>query len=220
MESATQDPRTIYSLRLVALKESLLMSSRNSILPSTRKTVSRRKPSSRTRPAPRVSSFLMLPLEVLTEILPRLDWTSVLQLRQTCRYFYLVYKQHIIWTALVDRYIKSLPNPSRLDAPYSAYSPEELEKYFLRRLSAKNAWDSLTPHVRTVHCDMGSHLFHLLPGAVAGFVIISADATLGEVLQMAVDVDYKSSFLSFRLVLCPNLEQSICICSSLSGLPL
>ncbi|TFK62448.1 hypothetical protein BDN72DRAFT_882644 [Pluteus cervinus] len=179
------------------------------------------------------SSFLLtLPLEVLTEILVCLDWTSILQVRQTCSFFRAVFQQHSILTTLVTTYTKSLFDAPRLDAPYYMYTAEALEKYLLRRLSLKKAWESLTPAVRTADCDVNLHLFRLLPGGrwlltaqrsgqvaiydldspgVAGTIIIPADPVLVELRLMSTEIDRKSEYLSFRLVLCPDLQQAVSV---------
>ncbi|TFK61929.1 hypothetical protein BDN72DRAFT_964880 [Pluteus cervinus] len=208
------------------------MSSQSQKLPSARGLGLKRRASRKLKVATKVSPLVELPIELLEEIIAYLDWTSVLQLRQVCISLHTVYKDRIIWTSLLNIYNNSLPNPPRLDGPHYAYTPGQLEKHLLRRLSTKKAWGSLSPYTRTAECHMKAHLFHLLPGgrwlltaqrsgevtiydldsrAVSGTLIIPADPALVEVRHMAVEVDRKSDFLSFRLVLCPDLQQAVSV---------
>ncbi|TFK62078.1 hypothetical protein BDN72DRAFT_407114 [Pluteus cervinus] len=102
--------------------------------------------------------LLLLPDELLTEVLKLLEWQDILRLRSTCLHLNTVSKSRSIWQTIVK---SEPPEHLWLECPLENYGSGQLEYLFIRRKRAEAGYkmvaEGATPHIQrwalAVACD-------------------------------------------------------------------
>ncbi|KAG6846618.1 hypothetical protein H0H93_012817, partial [Arthromyces matolae] len=88
------------------------------------------------------SLLIMLPPEIITELMEELDWFSLMKLRKTCRYLYDISKTLAVWQRQLRQYLSAHRLTPPLEAPLETFTAPELEDWVSRRVSADAGWKS------------------------------------------------------------------------------
>ncbi|TFK62084.1 hypothetical protein BDN72DRAFT_882845, partial [Pluteus cervinus] len=166
--------------------------------------------------------LLLLPEELLIEIVKELDWYHLLAVRQTCKRLFLVSKSLPVWQNVVERE----PHETLwLECPLRNYTAERLEYLFMRRKKAEERIiQGKEPHRTSIptNCrdlrEAAVHLVHggrwLLVATRRGSLLyfdLDAQHHVAHILipergddysvGMAVDIDLTAPCLSFKVAL-------------------
>ncbi|KAF9482727.1 hypothetical protein BDN70DRAFT_403295 [Pholiota conissans] len=179
-----------------------------------------------------ISLFEDLPNEILLKIFSHMDWKGVLACRQTSKRLSEISTARPLWAALFERLCDELIVPPLLERPIHAYSAQELEGAFFKRISSEMAFASgRIPRMRSepLNSERYSDCYHLLeggrwllvtsprlkPGRVYAYdlekpllpkpkrIIDFKDRNPGQKWWIRTNLDKSSPTLAFNLLLAP-----------------
>ncbi|KAG5649477.1 hypothetical protein H0H81_003595, partial [Sphagnurus paluster] len=166
-----------------------------------------------------------LPIELIMKVMQETDWYALMALRKTCKFFYQISKETMVWRSQFHRYrAQHKYTPSlTLIAPLETYSAAELEDWISFRMSADAGWVSKSTQptrVRNIKNHVKVSTSALIPGGrwllVGGHdgsvVVYDLDKSTpqGKVLAqhpcialscIAIDIDIDSPTLAFIMAL-------------------
>ncbi|KAF9482738.1 hypothetical protein BDN70DRAFT_874760, partial [Pholiota conissans] len=177
--------------------------------------------------------FEDFPNEILLKIFSHMDWKGVLACRQTSKRLSEISTARPLWAALFERLCDELIVPPLLERPIHAYSAQELEGAFFKRISSEMAFASgRVPKMRSesLKSEQYSDCYHLLeggrwllvtsprlkPGCVYAYdlenpllpkpecIIDFKDRNHTQKWWIKTNLDKSSSTLAFNLLLAPS----------------
>ncbi|TFK62081.1 hypothetical protein BDN72DRAFT_964789 [Pluteus cervinus] len=173
--------------------------------------------------------LLLLPDELLTEVVTQLEWQDILHVRQTCQRLNFASRSLFVWRSIVER---ASPELLWLECPISTYSSNDLEFLFLRRKRAEVGYKmvskGLAPRRQVIPLSLKdiagpAHLVRggrwLLLATYHGAIVyydLEAESPVsraltpeheeGALISIAVDMDSTSPTLRFNLAVSRNFS--------------